>query len=241
MKKLFFVSGTTFFTLFYNINCIAHASAWTLSNPNVTSYKYSTSNDPTAFDTSFSGFLGDKQVKHLVSSSLKANTSFNFSYDTASPPWLVSLTSPTSTGVGLPGYFVYRMRISSQENGQQICSSVTKNCGPFFGTAKITAAPAISNPSVQIFQAYGDSWDPSSPIVTLNTTGAQASYDFTSPYNDIIMLAQWSSLGNTASLTMSFTQVPAPLPLMATATFLGTFGKIRRLSAKLQSKSKTFL
>ncbi len=207
------------------------------------SYKYSnlrtTTGSPTySFNTEFSPFLGDKQVKVLDFYRLKSSATLNFEYNSAnSSPWKVSLDMP-GTGASLGGDFTYRMSINSQADGEGICATLPSNCGPFFGTLLFDTAAAASNPQVRVFQANGDT--PGAELTPISGgVSPNGIFNFTSPYNDIIVNIAWASLQDpTSMLSQSYTQVPAPLPILATATFFGTLGKIRRLSAKLHTESE---
>jgi hypothetical protein len=188
---------------------------------------------PTSFDTAFSSFLGDKQVKILTTSALPTENTVTFEYDPVySQPWRVNyLTAGTTAN---PGFLNYRITLNSSQDGLGICATYGQ-CGPNFVLG--TASPAhVSDGFVQKFyQASGTNGDdPGALIGQINGSG---SIDL-SPYTDLYVNVSWNQLQLTSGTTMGYSQVPAPLPILGTAAFFGSVRRIGQASKRLRAIPK---
>jgi hypothetical protein len=128
----------------------AQATPWA-SGPGPLAYTTTQGNfgggDP-FFDSGFSSFLGDKQVKILTTSGLPTENTVTFEYDPVySQPWRVNyLTAGTTASIGSLNY---RIRLDSSQDGLGICATYGK-CGPTFLLG--TASPAhVSDGFLQTF------------------------------------------------------------------------------------------
>lgn len=186
---------------------------------------------PTSFDSGFSSFLGDKQVKIISANGvLPDENTVTFEYDPVySQPWRVNYLTAGATAN--PGFLNYRITLNSSQDGLGICATYGQ-CGPNFILG--TASPAhVSDGFVQTFyQASGDG--PGTPIGSINGSGSIN----LSPYTDLYVSVSWTGLQLTSGTTMGYSQVPAPLPILGAAAFFGSVRRIGQASKRLRAIPK---
>jgi hypothetical protein len=211
----------------------AQATPWA-SGPGPLAYTTTQGNFggvPTSFDSGFSSFLGDKQVKIISTNGvLPVENTVTFEYDPVySQPWRVNYQTAGITASS--GSLNYRIKLDSAQDGLGVCTTYGK-CGPTFILG--TASPAhVSDGFLQTFyQASGDG--PGSLIGSINGSGSIN----LSSYDDLYVSVSWTGLQLSSGTTMGYSQVPAPLPILGAAAFFGSVRRIGQASKRLRAIPK---